>query len=188
MRRIIGFLPALVGLVYACVPASIQQTSLVKPVAGVTMPAHVQRLAVAEFADKRSDTSVYPNPAPELQEKIINGLVMKNIDVIERTHMAKILQEQALGQTGILDSQTAAKVGTVLGVDAVLVGEVLDYGKIITPVAKLDFVCRLIDARSGKILFALQVNARKTNMNYPFELHREVIEEAAERTLSSIQR
>lgn len=187
MKKIGLTLLGIVLLLYGCVPASIQQVSIVKPSNGVAIPAHIQRIAVTEFIDSRDDTSSYPNPAPELQEKIINGLVMKSINVIERQHLNKILEEQALGQTGMLDENTAVKVGNILGVDAVLVGKVVDYGKVITPVAKLDLICRLIDVRNGKILFALQVNARKKNMGYPFELHREVIDEAVELVLTAIK-
>lgn len=188
MRRIRYFLAPILIVVLGCVPASIQKTSSVKPPGGVTLPGHVRRIAVAPFADRRADPAGYSNPGPELQEKIANGLAMKRIEVIERTHLDRVLEEQALGQTGVLDGRTAARVGRILGVDAILVGEVLDYGKIITPVAKLDLVLRLIDARDGKILFALQVDARKTNMSYPFELHREVIEEAVEKVLAAISR
>jgi curli biogenesis system outer membrane secretion channel CsgG len=170
-----------------CIPSSIQKSTTIKPTEGVVIPSQVQRIAVVEFNDKRNVKSSFPNPAPELQEKIINGLVMKKINVIERKHLNKILEEQALGQTGLIDESTAIKVGNILGVHAILIGEVLDYGKVITPVAKLDFFCRLVDVKSGKILFALQVNARKTNMNYPFELHKEVIEEAAEKILDAIK-
>jgi hypothetical protein len=187
MKKICFALLGIVFLLYGCVPASIQQISIVKPSNGVAIPAHIQRIAVAEFIDSRDDKSSYPNPAPELQEKIINGLVMKSVDVIERQHLNRILDEQALGQTGMLDENTAVKVGSILGVDAVLVGKVVDYGKIITPVAKLDLICRLIDVKNGKIIFALQVNARKKNMSYPFELHREVIDEAVDRVLTAIK-
>ncbi|MBN2254316.1 MAG: hypothetical protein JW736_01270 [Deltaproteobacteria bacterium] len=186
MKKIFVTMLVVVSMLWCCVPTSIQQTSTVKPENGVSFPPDIQRVAVTEFIDGRNDTQSYPNPAYELQEKIINGLVMKRISVIERKHLNKLLDEQALGQTGIVDERTAVRVGTILGVDAVLVGKVVDYGKIITPVAKLDLICRLIDVRTGKILFALQVNARKTNMGYPFELHREVIDEAVTQVLNAI--
>jgi curli biogenesis system outer membrane secretion channel CsgG len=186
MRKVEGALIGIFLIICGCVPASIQQTTIVTPFGGVIIPSAVQRIAVTEFVDGRQDKSSFPNPAPELQEKIINGLVMKNVSVIERQHLNRIIAEQALGQTGMLDEQTAIRVGGILGVDAIIVGQVVDYGKIITPVAKLDLICRLIDVKSGKILFALQVNARKKNLSYPFELHREVIDESVAQVLNAI--
>jgi hypothetical protein len=36
----------------------------------------------------------------------------------------KVLEEQALGQSGALDSETAVAVGKVMGIDAVVVGSI----------------------------------------------------------------
>ncbi|MFA5181787.1 MAG: FlgO family outer membrane protein [Syntrophales bacterium] len=188
MKKLIIIALSILLILCACVPASIQQESIVKPSDGVTIPSQVNRIAVSEFADERHDKSSFPNPAIELQEKIINRLVTKKINVMERRQLNKILDEQKLSQSGLIDEKTVSKIGNLLGVDAILVGSIVDYGKVITPVAKLDFICRLIDVKSSKIIFSLEVDARKTNMGYPFEVHREVINEAAERLLNSINR
>jgi TolB-like protein len=187
MRNKIGSFFLLAFFSAGCIPSTIQQTSSIRPANGVGIPSHVMRIAVVAFHDSREDREELPNLTAELQEKLINGLVQKQIEVIDRKNLDAILKEKALGQSGILDQSEIQSVGKILGVDAILVGEVLDYGKIITPVAKLDLVCRLIDVKSGRILFSLQVNARKTNMQYPFELHREVIEEAVQQTVDAIR-
>jgi curli biogenesis system outer membrane secretion channel CsgG len=187
MRNRIGSFFLLALFIAGCIPSTIQQTSSIRPANGVAIPSHVMRIAVVAFHDSREDREEFPNLMTELQEKIIHGLVLKQVDVIDRKNMQTILKEKALGQSGILDQSEIQSVGKILGVDAILVGEVMDYGKIITPVAKLDLVCRLIDVKSGRILFSLQVNARKTNMQYPFELHREVIEEAVQQTIDAIR-
>jgi hypothetical protein len=44
--------------------------------------------------------------------------------LIERSRLAQVLQEQRLGQSGVLDETQAAQVGKVLGVDAIVVGTV----------------------------------------------------------------
>ena len=44
--------------------------------------------------------------------------------LIERSRLAQVLQEQRLGQAGVLDEAQAAQVGKVLGVDAIVVGTV----------------------------------------------------------------
>lgn len=50
-----------------------------------------------------------------------------NYTVLERSQVQKILSEQDLGQAGRLDAGTAAKIGKVLGVDAVLVGSITRF-------------------------------------------------------------
>lgn len=187
MRNLIGRVIVLAFLVAGCIPSTIQQHTIIQPSSGVSIPPNVMRIAVTAFHDGRVDREAFPNLTTELQEKLINGLVMKQVEVIERKNLQTVLQEKALGQSGVLDQSEIQSVGTILGVDAILVGEVLDYGKVITPVAKLDLTCRLIDVKTGKILFALQVNARKTNMQYPFELHREVVDEAVQQTINAIR-
>lgn len=50
--------------------------------------------------------------------------ILKNTDiqVIERDQIFKILDEQKLSKTGIIDETTSAKIGRILGVDAIVVG------------------------------------------------------------------
>jgi len=47
--------------------------------------------------------------------------------VIEREQLKKILEEQGLGGTGIVDPTTAAKVGKVLGVRFLVMGKVTEF-------------------------------------------------------------
>lgn len=50
------------------------------------------------------------------------------VDVIERTELEKVLAEQKLSASGVLDPATAAKAGKVLGVDLLLGGKLLEFG------------------------------------------------------------
>lgn len=47
--------------------------------------------------------------------------------VIEREQLAAVLGEQALGQTGAMNAQSAAKVSQALGLQALVTGKVTDY-------------------------------------------------------------
>jgi curli biogenesis system outer membrane secretion channel CsgG len=46
--------------------------------------------------------------------------------LIERSRIEKILQEQALGQSGTITEETAAQVGKLLGVESLVLGKILD--------------------------------------------------------------
>lgn len=47
---------------------------------------------------------------------------LTSIDVIERVEMEKLLKEQKLARTGLIDESTAAEMGKILGVDAIVIG------------------------------------------------------------------
>ncbi|MBM7557601.1 CsgG/HfaB family protein [Halanaerobacter jeridensis] len=56
-----------------------------------------------------------------MTQEITDKLVSKDkIKVIERTRLKKVIEEQKLGQSGLLDSTTAAKLGRILGVDSIV--------------------------------------------------------------------
>ncbi|MDY0078714.1 MAG: CsgG/HfaB family protein [Bacteroidales bacterium] len=58
----------------------------------------------------------------------IKGFKTNVYSVIERNQINEILKEQKLGLSGTIDESTAAKVGAILGLDAIILGAV-DYEK-----------------------------------------------------------
>ncbi|HNR68027.1 MAG TPA: FlgO family outer membrane protein [bacterium] len=85
----------------------------------------------------------------DVLDKMITGLVNVNrFKVVERAQLEKILEEQKLGMSGILDASTAAKVGRGIGVDAVIVGSVTRSGN------SVSIDARLIDTETAAILSA----------------------------------
>lgn len=49
------------------------------------------------------------------------------LKVVDRENIDRILEEQRLGLSGVVDEQTAVRVGNLIGAQAVLMGEVVDY-------------------------------------------------------------
>ena len=49
------------------------------------------------------------------------------LKIVDRENMERILEEQRLGLSGVVDEQTAVRVGNLMGAKAVLMGEVVDY-------------------------------------------------------------
>ena len=47
--------------------------------------------------------------------------------VVDRENLERILQEQRLGLSGVVDEQTAVRVGNLIGAQAVLMGTVVEY-------------------------------------------------------------
>lgn len=85
--------------------------------------------------------------------------------IVERAQLKQILGEQALGQTGAINPDTAAQVGRILGLNAIVTGSIsqfgistggADYGiyrqKVQTAKCVVDV--RVVDASTGQLLFA----------------------------------
>ena len=75
------------------------------------------------------DQSGSPNVASELSTEIVNQLLaLRNplIRLIDREYMNKILEEQKLGLSGLIDESSAARAGRLMGGNAVLVGSVTE--------------------------------------------------------------
>jgi tetratricopeptide (TPR) repeat protein len=49
------------------------------------------------------------------------------LKVVDRENIDRILEEQRLGLSGVVDEQTAVRVGNLIGAQAVLMGNVIDY-------------------------------------------------------------
>ena len=85
--------------------------------------------------------------------------------VVERDKINKIMEEQKLGMSGAIDPATAAKVGKILGLNAIVTGAVSQFGEetegseyLLTQskrqVVKCTVDIRVVDAETGQILYA----------------------------------
>ena len=85
--------------------------------------------------------------------------------VVERGQLDKVLAEQKLGQSGAINAATAAKVGKVLGLNAIVMGSVTQFGvkkegrDLLIAQSKVQIVectvdIRVVDAETGQILLA----------------------------------
>lgn len=82
-----------------------------------------------------------------ISERIITYLVRGGSTVIERRLLEKLMEEQHLGQTGIINPKTVPSMGKVLGVDAVVLGTLTDLSDSVTEVQ-----ARAINVATGEIL------------------------------------
>lgn len=71
-------------------------------------------------------------------------------DLVERNRLQKILQEQVLVQSGVIDDSTAVKTGRLVGVNTILLGTTVMVGE--GPAVEVS--ARAIDVQSGSILAA----------------------------------
>lgn len=100
-------------------------------------------IAVVEFADLRGNVTDFGRFIAE--ELITHLYETKKFKVIERQLLSKVITEQKLSLTGMIDPTSAQKLGRLLGVDAIATGTITDLGK------SLRVNARLISTGTGEI-------------------------------------
>lgn len=84
-----------------------------------------------------------------LSEWFITSIVKSGrFDVVERAMLQKILAEQKLHTTGIIDDSSASELGKILGVKVIITGSVLKIG------SSIEINSRVISVESGSIIAA----------------------------------
>lgn len=125
-----------------------------------------KRVAVFTFEDK-TDQSYHwwdgRNPGDGMADMIMTALVKSGkYTVMERQEMGRLLQEQQLGQSGIVTEQSAAKMGKMLGVELAVIGAVTEFGN-----TKNDMGIKIkgfgLGTKSQKATVAVDVRLVNTN-------------------------
>ncbi len=149
----------------ACSPSETvkqQNTMTVHPTQAMAGPK--RRIGVVDFQNKtaygqaRLGTSASDILITELAK---SGKFI----VVERDKIDQILAEQKLDMTGAIDPNTAAKVGKILGLNAIVTGSISQFGSdtqgseyLLTQsksqVVKCTVDIRVVDAETGQILYA----------------------------------
>src|SRR5262249_49790319 len=104
--------------------------------AGAAQQSQKKRVAVLDFdyGTVRSYVTAIWGTDQDVGKGIADLLVQKLVQdgkyrVIERKQLDKILAEQNFSNSDRADPSTAAKIGRVLGVDAIIVGSITKFGR-----------------------------------------------------------
>jgi curli biogenesis system outer membrane secretion channel CsgG len=122
------------------------------------------RIGVVNF---KNDTPRKVRDIEKVATSILTTMLHEtgNFIVIPQQDMESILGQQALGASGAIDSNTAAQMGKVLGLNAILTGSITSYTELVegstslftqskTQVAKVGVDYRIVDTTTGVQLFA----------------------------------
>jgi curli biogenesis system outer membrane secretion channel CsgG len=82
--------------------------------------------AARDAGDNLGAKTVGAGAAKMLETSLVKS---ENFDVFTRQEMDKVLKEQALGQSGLVTPQSAAKAGQMIGVNAIVIGTVTEFGE-----------------------------------------------------------
>ena len=111
----------------------------------------VTRIAITEFTygDEFNDFT------RNIQDMLYTNLIQKGMTVVEREKINQVLEELGESFSGMIDFSTAAEIGKMLGVEAIVVGTVADMGN------SVDLRARLVDVEKGAALTAAQIDVVK---------------------------
>lgn len=113
------------------------------------------RVAVLEFPYLAGG----PNPGSLIVAERLTTLLAagRDVEIVERRLIDPILREARLETTGLVDARGASRVGSFLGVDALVLGTLHDVENGLTEVN-----ARLIQSRTGRVLSASTARVEKT--------------------------
>jgi TolB-like protein len=131
-------------------------------------------LFVAGCAGNKVSVSPHQNPGPyriavipfESSNPFLSGHVFSDcftvrilrdipdLQVIERKDLMKILQEQKLTLTGIIRQEKFMKLGSILGVDSILIGSVHTLETLQGEGGTILVTVKLMDVQTGKVIWA----------------------------------
>lgn len=140
-----------------------------------------KRVAVFEFEDKTDHRVRWwtgQSVGRGMADMLVTSLVKSGrYRVIERQEIDKIINEQQLGQSGMVTAQSAAKVSQLLGVEIAIIGSVTEFGhqrsdtggrvkRIGVGVSKMAATVgldiRFINTSTGEILAAENIRRQKS--------------------------
>ncbi len=131
-------------------------------------PIRKVRIAVVEFR-KTGDPLPFPDLDTMINEWLTTFLVnIPFFEVVERQALQRVLEEQSLGQSGVIDPKSAAKVGKLLGVNILVTGTIIYFED------EFEITTRFINTTNGAIVGAASVTA------YDKDELRETIQRLAE--------
>jgi TolB-like protein len=100
---------------------------------------------------------------PIVSERLTTRIVkLKKFQVIERQLLEKILTEQNLGTTGIIDVESTKKIGKILGVGAIITGTLLDVEN-----QMVEINARLINTETAEVIATSSVEIKKIWSDVP---------------------
>ena len=182
-------------------------------VAALVLPAGVAgaaktRVGIPEFKNK---AQISYNISDTLVDMLTTTLVQSGkFEVVERTQLGDIVEEQNLGASGAVDFSTAAQMGKLKGADYMVIGVVTECGsarqdtkaygvRITKSSVSLALDIRFVDSSTGSTVFAetfrdiATATGTSTRNSYldvragvGHEMARRVINKIAEKTMTSV--
>jgi len=156
---------SMVTLITGCSPSTtVKQKQAMTIDKNTTLAGLKRRIGVVDFQNK---TTYGANRlGTSASDILITELAKSNrFIVVERDKLEHLMAEQKLGLSGAVDPNTAAKMGKILGLNAIVTGAISQFGEqtegseyLITQsknqVVKCTVDIRVVDVETGQVLYA----------------------------------
>ena len=91
--------------------------------------AGVKKMVILPFEDRSNKAYLYGALGETITDQIIDSVLNDEsatefLALVSRAHLARVMQEQGLVLTGIVDERTAANLGGILGVHEMVIGKI----------------------------------------------------------------
>ena len=113
-------------------------------------------VAVVDFTDLQVNATELGRFLAE-QLSLALGTSGGSFEVIDRNHLRALLQEHRLSTTGLIDAQTAQKLGKVAGAERPITGSITPFSE------SVNLSIKLIDTNTAKILGGMSVDIPRTS-------------------------
>lgn len=119
---------------------------------------HKTRIAIISF-DNVGPQAKKQDIGRGITELLTTDLVQSGLFIVlERKQLEKVLKEQSLSLTGLIDPRSASQVGKLLGAEAILCGTVSEMGDF------YDINARVIDVQTAEILTTALVDIKRDDL------------------------
>src|SRR5689334_11935232 len=152
-------------LIAGCAPSTkVKQKEAMTIEKNTALAGLKRRIGVVDFENKTKYGAA--RLGTSASDILITELVKSNrFIVVERDKLDKLMEEQKLGMSGAIDPGTAAKMGKILGLNAIVTGAISQFGTqsegseyLITQsknqVVKCTVDIRVVDVETGQVLYA----------------------------------
>jgi TolB-like protein len=112
-------------------------------------------IAVVDFTDLQGNVTELGRFLAEEFSVALSELG-KGFEVVDRTHLKSLLKEHQLAQTGLIDPQTARKLGEIAGVHALITGTITPFGD------SIRLAVKVLDTSTAKVIGASRGDIAKT--------------------------
>jgi TolB-like protein len=117
--------------------------------------AGTRSVAVVDFTDLQGGaTELGRFLAEEISVAMASG--DRPLEVVDRTHLKVLVQENKLSATGLIDPATAKKLGQIAGVDAIVTGTLTPFGDTVR------LTLKVLDTSTARIVAATTAEIPKT--------------------------
>ncbi|PKN35889.1 MAG: hypothetical protein CVU61_01790 [Deltaproteobacteria bacterium HGW-Deltaproteobacteria-19] len=156
-RRILYSLIALVVICPALPAVSYEReiANLSSILSAEIVKSGKKSIAVVDFTDLQGRVNELGR---FIAEEISGNLTShsQGFDVLDRNHMKRIIEEQKLSLSGLMDPSAIKKIGKLAGTDVIITGTITPFGD------SIRVSCKAIDTETGKVTGSARGDIAKT--------------------------